>query len=111
MYIYGRLTNYISELFQQYDHLVFVYGTNKLRNMSKAAKRLFYMLISDRCTAQLSWTGKGQNGRNEKVAFRDQKNIQNILVEVLKVADKDYNENSLHEDIVYKILKPKVKTK
>lgn len=109
---YGRLMNYVfSEYFQQYDHLVFVYGTNKLRNMSIASRRLFHMLISERCHEKLSWTGKGPSGRNQKLAFKDLTNIQRILIEVLNVADKNYTQQNLHEDIVYKILKPKLKTK
>lgn len=107
IFLFGRLTNFIFELFQQHDHLVFVYGKNKLRNMSIAAKRLFNMLISEHCSVQLSWTGKGQSGRNEKLAFKDQNNIIKVLIKVLQVADGTYNEDNLREDVVYKILKPK----
>lgn len=65
------------------------------------------MLISEHCSVQLRWTGKGQSGRNEKLAFKDQNNIIKVLIKVLQVADGTYDEDNLHEDVVYKILKPK----
>lgn len=78
--------------------------------MSTATKRLFKMLIDERCYDQVSWTGKGPSGRNVKLAFKDQNNIHKVLLEVLCVSDKNYTQENLHEDIVYKILKPKTNT-
>lgn len=69
------------------------------------------MLIDESCFAQISWTGKSPDGRKKKLEFKIQKNIQKILLQVLQVADKDYSQKNLHEDIVYKILKPKTTLK
>lgn len=73
--------------------------------MSIAAKRLFKMLIAENCFNDVSWTGKGQAVRNAEIAFKNQKNIQKVLLEVLRVSDKNYTQKNLHDDIVYRVLK------
>lgn len=86
------------------NHLTLVYGSHKLRNMSKASSRLFKMLIDVSCFSLITWTGKGK----EKLhAFKQHTNIQKVLLDALQMMEKSYTNKDLHEDIVYKILKLK----
>lgn len=77
-----------------------------MRNMSTASSRLFKMLIDTSCYSRVSWTGKSSEGAQKNIPFKNQNNIQKLLLETLKNMDKSYTQKDLHDDIVYKILKP-----
>lgn len=73
--------------------------------MSKAASRLFKMVIDVSCFSLMSWTGKSVKGKESLYAFKVHTNIQKVLLDALQMMDHSYTQNDLHDDIVYKILK------
>lgn len=73
--------------------------------MSIAAARLFKILIDVSLFNRLSWTGKTIKGKERNIAFKEQNNIQKVLLECLNVMDNTYTQKELKDDIIYKVLK------
>lgn len=72
---------------------------------SKVVKPVVHALIAPEFLPLISWTGRG-NGKERKIALKKYTQIINLIVQVLKLADTNFDEAKTLQNLKYKIIKP-----
>lgn len=87
------------------NYLSVIYGTKKRRVTWGMTKKVLLALISDKCLANFTWTGKSATKDIKKMPFKKMNSIHRVVVMALKKIDSSYDNNIFHDDVVKHILK------